>query len=442
MKSIKKLALCAFAVTAFASCEKETETITVTKDLSVQLPEKYEFDSRFSIGLSSVSYTGQTVRNMLVADIKNLLDDAATTTNISLKSDILNLFNYSDNRTQSLITAGSFTLVNDVYDDISTGKNLDGKINSETVIGYSNTAEDLFLAWVDTIDNNINVKGYTGKDIFLTADSVDLSQMIHKTLLGSVVYNQGTDNYLDRVINDDNTSAKDGTAAYSVMEHTWDEAFGYYGAARNYFNFTDDDLAGKNGGVTYKDDDADSKIDLRSEYNFGFSTNAGKRDRVINDGGIDPMFTTQCFEAFLAGRTAIANQRDSSEIRGYAENACQSWEKVIAATAVHYINDTKSDLAERKSGGTIGNKYDLYKHWAEMRAFVLMLQYGAENYQLIDDSDIQDIVNLMGNEVASVIAGGDSAIDDYIDDLDEAANLLRLIYNFEQSNVDNWRVSR
>lgn len=442
---MKSLYIAFFAsLITLTSCKKDDpEPIVEYIDSNIDLPSKYEFDSRFSEGLSSVNYGGQTVRNLLVQDIKSLISNAATTPNSNLKTDVLNLYNYSDNGTNTITTAGSFTLFENNYESISTGKNLSGKINTtENVLGWSINADELFNAWLDTIDDNINVKGYTGNEIYLSTDSIDLNQSINKLLLGAVVYNQGTDNYLDKVMNDNNSEAKDGTAAYSVMEHTWDEAFGYFGAARNYFSFTDDDLASKNGGVIYKDDDADSKIDFRSEYNFGFSTNAGKRDRVINDGGIDPKFTTLCFEAFLSGRTAIANGRDSSEIRAYAINAANCWEKVIAATIIHYINDTKADLLTRKTTGTITNKYDLYKHWSELRGFVIALQYGSENYQLIDDADLASIATTVGNDLSSVLSSGDAGIDTYISDLDDIANTLRLIYNFDQVNVNNWRVSK
>lgn len=442
---MKSLYISLFAAAALlTSCDKDDPTpITELIDSNIELPSKYEFDSRFSEGLSSVNYGGQTVRNLLVQDIKKLIDNAATTPNTSLKADILNLYNYSDNGTSTISSAGSFTLTHDVYEDISTGKNLSGKINTtETLYGWTGNAEDLFLALVDSIDDNINVKGYTGKDIYLSADSMDLAQMINKLLLGAVVYNQGTDTYLDRILTENNTEASGGTATYSTMEHVWDEAFGYFGAARNYFNFTDDDLASANSGTVYKDDDSDGKIDFRSEYNFGFSTNAGKRDRVVNDGGVDPKFTTLCFEAFLAGRTAIANGRDSSEIRGYAANAAQCWERVIAATIIHYINGTKVDLLTRKSTGTITNKYDLYKHWSEMRGFTIALQFGSDYYQLIDNADVNTIATLIGTDLSAVITSGDGGIDSYIDDLDEAADMLRMIYNFDQVNVDNWKVAK
>ena len=41
---------------------------------SVDVPSAYEFDSRFTPGQSSVVYTGQTVRNLLLQDLKIFTD--------------------------------------------------------------------------------------------------------------------------------------------------------------------------------------------------------------------------------------------------------------------------------------------------------------------------------------------------------------------------------
>ena len=81
-------------------------------------------------------------------------------------------------------------------------------------------------------------------------------------------------------------------------ERVYNEAFGYFGAARDYAAYSDEALAGKNGLSFYKDGNGDSKIDFHSEYNFGFSRNAGKRDL---GGAQNTNFTKDAFDAFLAG---------------------------------------------------------------------------------------------------------------------------------------------
>lgn len=438
-KNIKAVALLMLGSSlAFTSCKKDDDVVqTIVEGTDMELPTSYDFDSRFTEGISSVAYPGQVARNLLVNDINKLIESAATTSNTSLKSDILNLYDYSDNATNILTTAGSFSLTQSVYEDLSTGKNLSGKINTtETVFGYTKSADQLITDWIDSLDVNINTNSYTGEDIYISADSVDLKQMINKVLLGSVVYYQGADVYLDRIATDDNTVAKSEGAAYTQAEHTWDEGFGYFGAARNYFDYTDAELK----STPYGDDDADSKIDFNSEYNFGFSVNAAKRDLITTTTNVDPMFTTDCFNAFLAGRTALANQRDTTEIKFFAERATQTWEKVIAATVIHYINETITDLGTRLSTSSESyDKYDLYKHWSEMRGFTVALQYGASNFQLVNDADLATIATTMGNSLADILEGGDTEINDYIEELESIALTLRLTYNFDSSNTANWK---
>ena len=87
---------------------------------------------------------------------------------------------------------------------------------------------------------------------YTTDDGVDMSQMINKVLIGAVPYYQATGVYLNSLLERDNSEARDGTDPYTAMEHAWDEAFGYFGAARDYFRYTDDQLAGKVDDFTFK----------------------------------------------------------------------------------------------------------------------------------------------------------------------------------------------
>lgn len=427
----------------FSSCKKDDDELPPVddEDGEISMPADYEFESRFNSGVSSVGYGGQVVRNMLIQDIKKLISDAAAagTPPANLKTQLLALYEYNDNGSSTLITTGGFSLKESVYENISTGKNLSGKmatINaSDTVIGAAamgygptTTADDLVRAWIDSIDYNINTLGKTGNAIYYTSDSLDLVQMIEKVTRSVLAYGLGTRDYLDGLDSDDNATS--GGNPYTEMEHHWDEAFGYFGAARNYLDYTDAELA---SGPVYQDANSDGDIDLASEYNFGFSTNAGKRDA----GAVTATdFTKTLFEAFVAGRTAITNQRSFAEIEPYARFAAETWEKVIAATVIHYINDTKADL-DALAAGSGYSASDHYKHWSEMKGFLIGLQFGSNKYQLISTQDLVTLHNLVGAQ-PEVNPGNVTA---YKAQLDQAAELLRTIYNFDQQNVNNWKVS-
>ncbi len=421
-------------VVLVAGCSSDS-TAPKPEDTNIEVPGAYVFDSRFQEGESSVAYGGQIVRNLLVQDLKiyidNLGKDGATATTAQ---NMLNLYEYDDALDlTTLTTAGGTPVLVDKYSSISTGKNLVGKISDATIIGYNKTADELLREWFATIATNSQDAGKLGTHLVYTRDDgLDLTQMINKVLLGALVYYQGTGVYLDGLFARDNTEARDGTDPYTSMEHGWDEAFGYYGAARDYFSYTDDQLAG--GAVDYtRDSNNDGSIDLSSEYNFGFSRNAGKRDK----GGSGVDFTKDAFDAFLIGRTAIVNQESQETINAQRLAASGAWEKVIAATVVHYINDTISDMSalDAASGPLNAAQKDLNKHWAEMRAFTIALQYNP--LKVISDSDLTQVANLMGL-VPVYEAVGTTAHTDYIADLESARSILQSAYSFSETNTLNW----
>ena len=63
----------------------------------IEVPSAYVFDSRFSEGESSVAYSGQTVRNLLLQDLKILIDSAGKdgARPISVQ-EMLDLYDYDD----------------------------------------------------------------------------------------------------------------------------------------------------------------------------------------------------------------------------------------------------------------------------------------------------------------------------------------------------------
>ena len=92
----------------------------------------------------------------------------------------------------------------------------------------------------------------------------------------------------------------DVTNPYTGMEHNFDEGLGYYGAARHTDTMTLAEI--KSPG--YSDFNGDGKIDLKSEFSFGHSQNAAKRDLGSTTG---TTMTSTIFDAFVAARTIIAN---------------------------------------------------------------------------------------------------------------------------------------
>lgn len=412
----------------------EEDTLDVLKesgDATIAVPRAYVFDSRFVGGESSVSYSGQVVRNLLLQDLKAFTDsvgkDGARPVTVQ---DMLKFYEYDDAlNLKTLTTTGALPALESQYSSLSTGKNLVGKISDEPVIGYNRTADDLAREWFKVIADNSQDPDRLGTPLAYTSDDgVDMSQMINKVLIGAVPYYQATGVYLNTLLERDNSEARNGTDPYTAMEHAWDEAFGYFGAARDYTRYTDEQLAGTVDDFTF-DSNGDGSIDFKSEYNFGLSRNAGKRDK--GSSGVN--LTQEIFDAFLAGRTAITNQGTVAEISAHRQTAANGMEKVIAATVVHYINDTLSDMS--KLGTTEENRANLNKHWAEMKGYTVALQYNP--FRLISDGQLAELHGIMG-KAPIYDEPGSNGYKTQVANYERAKAVLQAAYGFSNANMENW----
>ncbi len=425
------LTVASLFLTACGSDEEDDAEELEDGTATIAVPQAYVFDSRFMEGESSVSYSGQVVRNLLLQDLKSTTDsvgkDGARPVAVS---DLLKFYEYDDAlNLKTLTTTGGLSASESHYSALSTGKNLVGKISDEMVIGYNRTADDLVREWFKGIADNSQDSDKLGTPMaYTTDDGVDMSQMINKVLIGAVPYYQATGVYLGGLLERDNSEARDGTDPYTSMEHAWDEAFGYFGAARDYSRYTDDQLAGSVDDFTF-DSNGDGSIDFKSEYNFGLSRNAGKRDK----GGSGVDFTQEIFNAFLAGRTAITNQGTVAEISAHRQTAANGMEKVIAATVVHYINDTLSDMSAL--GTADENITNLNKHWAEMKGYTVALQYNP--FRLITDGQLAELHGIMG-KAPIYEKPGSNVYNTQVANYKRAKDVLQAAYGFSNTNMDNW----
>ena len=292
--------------------------------------------------------------------------------------------------------------------------------------------------------------------VYINYDGTDLNQLIQKFLLMSVAYSQAADDYLDEnkgLATDNITGDKDGTKPYSKLEHQFDEGFGYFGAARDYLSYNDNEIAGKvsseeDGRSDWNgkhDTDGDGKIDLLSEINFGNSVNAGKRDRGSKSNANPTDFSKQAMDAFLAGRKLINDASGTeltddqkTELVGYRDVALDAWERSVVATVIHYINDLRADLEPLETGSGDFNFTTAAKHFSEMKGFALGLQFNP--YSPIAGSDDTKFAKFV--ELHELLKDApvldESKVADYRADLSAASDLLQTAYDFDADNVTNW----
>ena len=423
------LFLSSLMIFVFVGCSSDDDNDDDGQTL-IDTPTSYSFASRFNEGESSVSYSGQVVRNLLINDIKiQMSTDAGSGNPATLVSMMAN-----DNADQAILSsAGSMTTVQTKYHDISTSHLNDRltAVESYTIPGYDANAGTLVSGWVQEL-------AASGKT---RATGLRLDQITQKTLWGAVSYWQGTSKYMSKIPTDDNTVASGDGAAYTAMEHHWDESFGYFGAALDYnTGYTDDSR--KNGPNV--DSNGDGSIDFKSEYNVGWAITAAKRD-LCSACDTDLDFTKTIFDAYLEGRTLITNQADLADILVQRDIVMNTWEKVVAAVSIHYVNDVADDIAGLITAADTSiapgsdATADYENHWGEMRGYANGLLYN--DFKAITDANLLRILTVMGTApVYPKDSNGDfSAMQAYHDSLvGEVRAIFKASYGFSDANVAGW----
>jgi hypothetical protein len=434
--------------------DTESDTNTV--------PDEYTFESALVPGESSVSYSGQIARQLLMSDMKaaigGLMDKIDANPSQygtpGVVSDYLKGVYYTgellDGASEHML---SFSTEAEqlTFDEVSSGKNLQDKIAgndtktdhkdwSMEFVGWDHSSvtspESLVMHFLSQLDDNVvtyasggdltGIDGSTVAKVYLTAEGTDLQQLLQKFLGVAVAFSQGADDYMDDdvegkgLLADHISPAKEG-ATYTALEHAWDEGFGYFGAARAYGRWTDEENKAAAAGY---DTDGNGLIDLKSEVNWGHSVNAAKRDLGAN-AATD--FTADAWEGFTLGRQLLADTAGSAltsaefaELQGYRDLAIGAWEKAISSTVVHYINDVLQDL-----NATEMDAAGLAKHWSELKGFALAFQFNPNSP--MSDADFAQLHSLLGT--------GPSLDASYQADLLTARGLLRDAYSFDNSNM-------
>jgi hypothetical protein len=461
----------------------DSASATFSKDITVtvdDLLDYYDFDSKAMPGESSVSYSGQIARQLLISDLFKIigaeLSDATTfDTNGTFvnREAVLNALNsyfdvadYDVASQRTLLTTATPSAQTILSEISGSSKNLVGKIAGNDATGQhkdwnngefagwgekgSTTPEGLIRTFFDMLADNAQTQldGTVRQDPFgnditnisLTSDGRDLRQLIQKFLSMSVSFSQGVDDYLDNDVDGKGllSDHTDTEKAYTMLEHQFDEAFGYFGAARDYLDYSDEEVATKGGRDDWQlfhDTNGDGSIDFNSEYNFGHSANASKRDRgatVAND------FSKEAMDAFLQGRKLLNDtagvaltDAQKTELYGYRDTAVLTWEKAIAATVVHYINDVDTDL--NKIGTEDFSYSTIAKHWSEMKGFALGLQFNKNTP--LNDADFITVHTMMGD---MPVLTGEAEVLTYRANLLIARDLLQAAYAFDAENAANW----
>lgn len=325
---------------------------------------------------NSVSYSGQVGRQLLHNSLKKAIGSGSS-------ADVLNAyFNGADGELALLDPKSSDKFKVDVTNINDVSKtNLSGKAYKGVINGWPGnmTGKEVLASMIERAA--ASPKGYDAKHGY------DYAQLVSKFAMGGVFYHQACDNYLDEKLEADNKPNnkpyKKG-AYYTGKEHSWDEGFGYWGAAAHGVTLS----ARQNYDITKKKDMAaadingDGVVNLKSEMNYAHAYYAAGFDK----GGLTDYYNT-ITKAFIDGRQIITDAKgealsdgERSNLKAKARIICSNWERVIAEAVFKYAGSVYGDLEKLKANPGDGKAYRAYvKHWGELKGFALSLHTSGQN---------------------------------------------------------------
>ena len=283
-----------------------------------------EFTYLFN-GSSTVSYGGQTARLNMVSEMMNALADPTTSSDAlmgmfensgsyfsdaTLNSSTKQIKNKTAYYSSSTAQIAIHTSFNTWFTDYAT--------NVAPIVGTTTMASSGSAGMVG--NRELNAKG------------MEYDQIVAKSLIGALCLDQVVNGYLSQVKIGNTIDNIDRTEGHTLMEHHWDEGFGYV-----YGKFGPDNISG----------------DLATDGLLGKYLN--KYDD----------YSTIVFEAFKRGRQAII--QNCSETRDeQAQIIKETLSIVVATRAESYLRDAAAadDLSA-----------DYFHALSEGYGFILSLQF-------------------------------------------------------------------
>jgi hypothetical protein len=319
------------------------------------------------------------------------------------------------------------------------------------------TPEGLLVAFCEEIEiNEVNRGiGFLQRDparnalpVTVAGNGRDFGELIRSFLIGAVGFSYAA----GRALSSDvagvgllSSTEREGDLAYSALEHAWDEAFGYFGAARDYDRYTADEVAraaSSERGNGWYDTNADCSVSLTAEVNFGASVYAAERDR---SSVVATSLRAEVFGALLGGRRLISDAggvlslEDQAELARFRDEAVAGWESVLAATVIHGLNALGTDLELALASSANYAFRDQARHWSELKGLALAFQFNPRS--AISPEAFASLHALLRD--APVVPNtlpptNVTELQSYLGDLQRARSLLAEAHAFHPDNASAW----
>jgi len=287
------------------------------------VPTTYNFDS--------VDYSGQTARLDMLGELTT-----------EMKKGNIKGTSVSAQKQKDMYANENSPFANATLN--TTGKRLKDKtfLSEQTVLeGYMDALAAASQSAVDGANGTAGVVG----TYLCDANGIEHIQWIEKGIFGSVFFYQIAEVYLG--------DSKIGASVVKKdRQHHWDEAFGYYGVPKDF---------------------PTNKTGIRYIGKYG------------NDRDVLLGINSTIMNAYLKGRAAINND-DNAEVTKQAAIIKETIEKVLAATAIKYLNDANKGF---------GNDATRNHTVSEAVAFIRALKYNPS--KKISDTELTTLLSTIGS---------------------------------------------
>jgi len=317
----------------------------------IEAPATYAFERA---GESTVNYEGQTTRILMATELADgLLNTDLTAevlaemyTNSTADGGDANPFANEDLNSSTKSVRSKVAASTDFF---ATNTVVTTNIKNQFSTWISKQVEEVYPNWGQAAALGVPGQLADGTSVrYVNAKGLEYDQLVGKSLIGALMVDQMLNNYLSPAVLDagsniadnDNGTTADG-AAYTNMEHKWDEAYGYL------FGLSAD---GANPLADLGNDDFLNKYIARVEGDEDFA-------------GI----ASTIYDALKLGRAAIV-AKDYDVRDKQADIIKEEVSKVIGIRAVYYLQQGKRALAD-------GNFGTAFHDLSEGYGFIYSLQF-------------------------------------------------------------------
>ncbi len=320
MKNYKTIFLATAALTiALNSCKKEgcTDETAINYDSEAEKDDNScEFETPNTCDPSTycflandeftVSFGGQTTRLNHLEEMTPYMKPSNNGEAVSA-AQLREMFSNNNGTGSSFFSA----------DAIDASKQLKNKTFPAFTGYYENLMDEMEVASQSTSAGSNGTAGVVvsttnpDKKYLLNENGFEYTQLIEKGLMGDVFYFQAMETYIsgveDQVFGNQILEGK----TYTENEHKFDEAFGYFGIPVDFNTNTED---------------------VRFHGNY-----CNSRNSVLG--------TNDIFNLFVEARGAVSNQHQD-HIEMVTPQLRTEWHRVIAGTAIHYLNSALADFQD------------------------------------------------------------------------------------------------